>query len=79
MARLPNIDASKLEIKKNTSPKELLPYNQLVFGRNFTGKSSHICLLYTSDAADEEDSVQVEHTRPLLRSRHKTVATCETW
>jgi len=37
MSRLPNIEASKLEIKKNTTPKDLLPYSELVFGRNFTG------------------------------------------
>lgn len=37
LTKLPNIDASKLEITKTTKPKELLPAEQLIFGRNFTG------------------------------------------
>jgi len=40
MSQLPDIDASKLEVTKNTSPKDMLPFNELVFGRNFTGPSS---------------------------------------
>lgn len=36
---LPELDASKLSITKNTQPKELLPPNELVFGNTFTGKS----------------------------------------
>ena len=40
MSQLPDIDASKLEVTKTTSPKDMLPFNELVFGRNFTGPSS---------------------------------------
>lgn len=31
------LDASKLDITKTTTPKELTPNNELVFGRTFTG------------------------------------------
>lgn len=37
IARLPGIDPSKLSITKSTTPKELLPPQELVFGRTFTG------------------------------------------
>ncbi|KAI9734877.1 MAG: Mitochondrial branched-chain amino acid (BCAA) aminotransferase [Cirrosporium novae-zelandiae] len=33
---LPDLDPSKLTIEKTTSPKELKPLQELVFGRNFT-------------------------------------------
>ncbi|KAB8437357.1 hypothetical protein FH972_025037 [Carpinus fangiana] len=36
LKKLPDIDASKLEITKTTSPKEPRPANELIFGRNFT-------------------------------------------
>jgi len=35
--QLHSLDASKLTVQKSTTPKELLPPNELVFGRNFTG------------------------------------------
>lgn len=34
---LPALDPSKLEITKTTTPKELIPQDQLVFGKTFTG------------------------------------------
>lgn len=34
-----DIDPSKLSITKTTTPKELVPPNELVFGRTFTGQS----------------------------------------
>ena len=37
IARLPGIDASKLSITNSTTPKELVPPQELVFGRTFTG------------------------------------------
>jgi branched-chain amino acid aminotransferase len=36
-AKLQDIDLSKLSITKTTTPKELVPPNELVFGRTFTG------------------------------------------
>jgi branched-chain amino acid aminotransferase len=36
-ARLADIEPSKLSITKTTTPKELVPPNELVFGRTFTG------------------------------------------
>ena len=39
LARLPNIDPSKLSITETTTPKELVPPEELVFGRTFTGES----------------------------------------
>ena len=43
LARLPDIDPNKLSIIKTTTPKQVVPPEQLIFGRNFTGKlsSSH--------------------------------------
>jgi hypothetical protein len=38
-AKPKDIDYSKLSITKTTTPKELVPSNELVFGRSFTGKS----------------------------------------
>lgn len=37
-SQLPNIDPSKLEVTKSITPKELVPNEDLVFGRTFTGK-----------------------------------------
>lgn len=36
-AKLQDINPSKLSITKTTTPKELVPPNELVFGRTFTG------------------------------------------
>lgn len=35
--KLPGIDPSKLEITKTITPKQLVPNEDLVFGRTFTG------------------------------------------
>jgi branched-chain amino acid aminotransferase len=37
--KLQEIDPSKLTVQKTTTPKELVPPNELVFGRTFTGMS----------------------------------------
>lgn len=37
-SQLAGLDASKLTITKTTTPKELLPPQDLVFGKTFTGK-----------------------------------------
>lgn len=42
IARLPGIDPSKLSITKSTTPKELIPPQELVFGRTFTGTRTAI-------------------------------------
>ena len=39
MAKLPSIDPSKLTISKTSSPKSLIPPEELIFGRTFTGTS----------------------------------------
>jgi hypothetical protein len=36
-SKLPNIDPSKLEVTKTITPKQLVPNEDLVFGRTFTG------------------------------------------
>jgi branched-chain amino acid aminotransferase len=36
--QLPGLDSSKLTITKTTTPKELIPPEQLVFGKTFTGE-----------------------------------------
>lgn len=38
LPHLPDIDPSKLEVTKTITPKELVPNQDLVFGRTFTGK-----------------------------------------
>ena len=38
IARLPDIDPGALSITKSTTPKQVLPPETLIFGRNFTGK-----------------------------------------
>lgn len=47
-SKLPNIDPSKLQITESITPKELVPNQDLVFGRTFTGKitpsSTHVSL-----------------------------------
>lgn len=40
MKHLPDIDPSKLEVTKTITPKELVPNQDLVFGRTFTGQHS---------------------------------------
>lgn len=47
IAKLPNIDPDALSITKTTTPKELLPPEELVFGRTFTGMDS-CCLIRPS-------------------------------
>ena len=42
IARLPDIDVSKLEITQTKSPKSLLPSENLVFGREFSGLPNQI-------------------------------------
>ena len=37
VSQLAALDPSKLNITKTTTPKELTPNNELVFGRTFTG------------------------------------------
>lgn len=38
LQHLPDIDPSKLEVTKSITPKELVPNQDLVFGRTFTGE-----------------------------------------
>lgn len=38
MKHLPDIDPSKLEVTKTITPKQLVPNQDLVFGRTFTGE-----------------------------------------
>lgn len=38
--KIQNIDPTKLSIVRTKTPKELLPHNELVFGRTFTGMST---------------------------------------
>ena len=40
IARLPNIDPSQLSITTTTTPKKILPPEELIFGRSFTGDAS---------------------------------------
>jgi branched-chain amino acid aminotransferase len=37
--KIQDIDPTKLSITRTTSPKDLLPPEDLIFGRNFTGRS----------------------------------------
>lgn len=37
LSHLPDIDPSQLEVTKTITPKQLVPNQDLVFGRNFTG------------------------------------------
>lgn len=43
-SQLPGLDASKLTVSKTTTPKELTPPQDLVFGKTFTGGDSSLCL-----------------------------------
>jgi hypothetical protein len=38
--KIQDIDPTKLSITKTTTPKDLLPPEELIFGRNFSGKGS---------------------------------------
>src|SRR2546423_1410168 len=40
LSRLPGLDASKLSITETITPKKIVPPEQLVFGRTFTGLRS---------------------------------------
>ena len=40
MKHLPDIDPSKLEVTKTITPKQLVPNQDLIFGRTFTGEHS---------------------------------------
>ena len=42
IAQLPDLDPSALQITKTTTPKALVPPEELVFGRTFTGTYMHI-------------------------------------
>lgn len=42
---LPDIDPSKLEVTKTTTPKQVLANEDLVFGRTFTGKQARMLLV----------------------------------
>lgn len=44
IARLPGINPEALSISRTTTPKELLPAEELVFGRNFTGMLRSRCV-----------------------------------
>jgi len=57
LSRLPNIDPSKLQVTKTKSPKDLVPSEQLIFGRNFTGW----------EADDQTMSLSVAHHSLLNR------------
>ena len=57
LSRLPNIDPSKLQVTKTKSPKDLVPSEQLIFGRNFTGW----------EADDQTMSLTVAHHSLLNR------------
>jgi hypothetical protein len=39
MSRLPDVDPSKLTVTETITPKQLVPNQDLVFGRTFTGMS----------------------------------------
>jgi branched-chain amino acid aminotransferase len=39
MAKLPPLDASKLNVTETITPKQLVPNQDLVFGRTFTGSA----------------------------------------
>lgn len=40
-AELPGLDPAKLQITKTSTPKELTPNEELLFGKTFTGKLSY--------------------------------------
>ena len=40
-SKLPGIDPSKLEITETITPKTVLPNEDLIFGRTFTGEPSN--------------------------------------
>ena len=37
LSKLPNIDPSKLNVTETITPKQLVPNQDLIFGRTFTG------------------------------------------
>lgn len=42
IAKLPGINPGALSVTRTTTPKNLLPPEELVFGRNFTGILGHL-------------------------------------
>src|SRR5664280_3840536 len=77
-----NLDSLKIGYQSGKSKKALLPpitssagRGELiaVIGRNGIGKSTLLrtCLLYTSDAADEEDSVDLGGRRIMKKKKEK--------
>jgi len=57
-----DIDPSKLVIEKTTKPGTLKKPEDLVFGRNFTGRASR-CILWCGKLADSWDSRPHDHDR----------------
>lgn len=52
-SQLPGLDASKLTVTKTSTPKELTPPQDLVFGKTFTGRiSPGVCSDLLWDLAD---------------------------
>jgi len=52
LSQLPDIDVAKLEITQTTSPKELVPPEELVFGRTFTGTAALLQYAFRSPVTD---------------------------
>lgn len=40
LSKLPNIDPSQLSVTETITPKQLVPNQDLIFGRTFTGQSA---------------------------------------
>lgn len=45
LSKLPEIDPSKLELSNTSSPKDLVPDEELVFGRTFTGLPTYLAFV----------------------------------
>jgi branched-chain amino acid aminotransferase len=45
--KIQDVDPTKLTITKTTTPKDLMPQEELLFGRNFSGRSSSGYLVHT--------------------------------
>lgn len=58
-SQLAALDASKLSITKTTTPKELTPPKDLVFGKTFTGRALYFNAI---------------HVRSLIESRFRSYA-----
>lgn len=68
------IDSSRLSITKTKTPKELLPSEQLVFGRTFTGTKCLVTQAFILIAPRSYAFCRVDRRRGLVTAKNNTLS-----